>query len=106
MKHKIQINSKNVYLLFTIAQTRTFYFIKGNPYQNYSDKNHFVSKHIQNRKEYLINLICIHLSYTLFTFYFPGKGNPGIDWCVMRKREKQTGRLVSPIVVGMGNCAE
>ena len=106
MKHKIQINSKKVYLLSTITQTRTFYFIKGNPYKNYTDKNHFVSKRMQNRKEYLINLICIPLSYTLFTFYFPGKGNSGIDWCVMRKRGEKTGRLVSPIVVGMGNCAE
>ena len=70
-KHKIQINNKNVYLLFTITHIRGFYFIKGNPYKNYTDKNHFVSKRIQNRKKNVFkNLICIHL-YTLFKFYFP-----------------------------------
>ena len=50
MKHKIQIYNKNVYLHPMIAHARAFYFIKGNPYNNYSDKNHFVSKRIQNRK--------------------------------------------------------
>ena len=73
MNHKIQINNKNVYLLRTITDTQAFYFINRNPYQNYSDKNHFVSKRIQNRKIYLKNLIFIRLSYTLFKFYFPGK---------------------------------
>jgi hypothetical protein len=53
MKHKIQIYNKNVYLLHVIAYSRGFNFIKGNPYKNYTDKNHFVSKRIQNRKKYV-----------------------------------------------------
>jgi hypothetical protein len=84
MKHKIQINNKNVYLLFTITGTRTFYFIKRHPYEKYSNANHFVSKRIQNRKEHLKNLICMRLSYTLFKF-ISRKGHSDIDWCVMRK---------------------
>jgi len=82
MKHKIQINNKNVYLLNTITYTQAFYFIKGNPYKNYTDKNHFVSKRIQNRKtifkktEYVY--ICTH-----YSSFISWKGHSGIDWCVM-----------------------
>ena len=72
MKHKIQIYNKNVYLLHVIAYARGFNFIKGNPYKNYTDKNHFVSKRIQNRKKYVFKLnmyTFVHIIKVLF----PGK---------------------------------
>ena len=50
---------------------RGLYFIKGNPYKDYTD-NHFVSKRIQNRKKYVFKLnmyTFVHIIQVLF----PGK---------------------------------
>ena len=82
-KHKIQIYNKNVYLLHIIAHSRGFYFIKGNPNKNYTDKNHFVSKSIQNRKNIFFKLNMYTFVIHIIQVLFPGKDTQaliGVWW--------------------------
>lgn len=54
------------------------YFIKGNPYKYYTDKNHFVSKRIQNRQNLFIKTEYIYTFVHIIQVLFPGKNTQAL----------------------------